>query len=88
MGESDELFRYLEKEFHGDRAAPVVKELRASFRKYMTELGPGSVREKAAAFQLVEPNADPVEVMRVANLYAVADGIMTAVALHLARSQA
>jgi hypothetical protein len=84
----EELFRYLEKEFAGDRAVTILKELRAIFRKYMTEQGSKSSEEKIAAVLEMQPDLDPTTAALMANIYVAADGIMTALAIHLARGEA
>jgi hypothetical protein len=83
----DELFRYLEKEFRSDRAVAIVKDLRDMFLKYMTELGPSSAEKKLEAVLDMQPNLDPGMAATLAQAYVVADAIMTAVAIHLARTE-
>lgn len=87
MSDDDDLFRYLEKDIRGDRAKAIVIELRSIFLKYMTELGPKSGEEKLDALYESQPEIDPAFAVMMAQVYVAADGIMTAVALHLARTE-
>jgi predicted DNA-binding protein (UPF0278 family) len=83
----DDLFRYLERDMQSDRATEIVKELRAWYRKYMTEFGPVSAEAKVKAVMDSQPDTDPLFANVLAQIQVAADGILTSVAIHLARAQ-
>jgi hypothetical protein len=83
----DALFRNLEREMNGDRAITIMTELREWFNKYMTDLGPKVAKERYDAVLQEQPDADQAAAAMVAQQYAVADGVMSAVAIHLARDK-
>ena len=53
----------------------------------MTEIGPTSAQQKLDALLDTQPDLDAATAVMMAQLYVAADGIMTAVALYLARSE-
>lgn len=89
MGEGDdELFRYLEREIKGERAAEIVKELRATYLKYLADLGPVSTQAKIEAGFAARPDADAATVAQIAQTQVMGDAILAAVALYLANHDA
>jgi hypothetical protein len=88
MVEDDELFGYLEGSFRSDRAVALLKELRGTFTGYMTELAEQSAQAKASVALELQPDLDPGVAAALAHTSVMADAILTAVAVHLARETA
>jgi hypothetical protein len=85
VGEDDDLFEYLEREFKNDRANAILTNIRATYSKFMTEVGPAHGKLKLDALFDAQPDFDPTLASTMAQIQVAADAIMLAVAIQLAQ---
>jgi hypothetical protein len=85
--EGDDLFEYLEREIKNVLAKVILGNIRATYLKFMTEIGPSHGKLKLDALYDSQPDFDPATANMMAQVQVAADGIMLAVAIQLAQTE-
>ena len=88
MGEHDDFAAELKLEWFGRRAQQIHEELARDFNRFVQEHHPDRMRTILAASGHDDPAEADIAALAAANNAATAEGVLTAVAIYLARREA